>query len=84
MALRDPIYPFGSVGLFLDAPPSVLYANPKRRELALGFTPEEIDCKFVGLLKDHAAHIVPQRSRAYLIVEVDENYPFRTLTVGVG
>ena len=63
--------------------PSVLYANRKRRELALGFTPEEIDRKFGGLLKDYAAHVIPQRSDAHLIVEVDEDYSFRTLTVGV-
>jgi len=83
MALRDPIYPFGSVSLFLDAPQQVLYANRKRRELAYGSTPAEIDRKFELLLHDDAAYIAPQRPRAQMVAEIDERYAFLSLKVCV-
>lgn len=84
MALRDPIYPFGPVSLFLDAPQEVLYANRKQRELTYGSTPDEIDHKFELLVQDYAKYIAPQRSRAQLIVEIDERYAFLSLKVGLG
>jgi uridine kinase len=82
MALRDPIYSYGSFSLFLDASQDVLYTNRKRRELGYGFSLDEIDRKFDLLLRDYTAYIAPQRLRAKLVVEIDERYEFRCVKVG--
>ena len=80
LALREPIRTFGTIGVFFDAPPDVLYENRRERELLLGFGPERIERKFAGLRTDYELYIREQIEHAHIVALVGADYGFTGLT----
>jgi uridine kinase len=76
MALTAPLLEFKTLGLYMDAPPEILYTNRVARELALGFDRHRIEEKFAGLTADYTRFIQPQNKDAEVIVELGMNYQF--------